>query len=398
MTVKPSLTPFDEADLTMSASIQLFHPFHCTAMEDAAVEVLRSGQIAAGAKVQQFQTELGQRVGNPRLLATSDMSSAMQIALRLANVGPQDEVLTTAFNCMSSNAPIANLGAVPTWVDVQARNGLMDPTDLEAAITSRSKACVVYHAAGYPADIATISTLCRRKGIALIEDCNNAFGATIDGQLVGSFGDMAVYSFYPNRQINASEGGAISVRNESALARATHLRRFGIDMSTFRDQLGEINPSSDIPEIGWSASMNNLCAAIALAQLDGLEERLISTQRNASELTRLLSGMPGVQVVETSPGARPSFWALLLLVEHRDAVLRQLKQAGIMASKLHHRIDSYSGFCAQVRNLPGTSAFMQQVMAIPCGWWLEQPDLERIAAVLADAASTATRSGKPAQA
>lgn len=376
----------------MADNVALFKPYLSASMEQAALEVLRSGQIAAGGKVQQFEAALGRLIGQAQVLTTSDMSSALQIALRLADVGPQEEVLTTAYTCMSSNGPIAAVGATPRWVDVRASTGTMDPAALEQAITPRSKACLVYHAAGYPAEIQTIAAICRHRGIVLIEDCNNALGAEVQGRPVGTFGDMAVYSFYPNRQINASEGGALALRDPAQLARARRLRRFGIDMTTFRDASGEINPASDIAEIGWSAGMNNLCSALALAQLEGLDERLAATRRNASRLATLLEDIEGVQVIQPNTNSRPVYWALLVLIDQqRDEVLQSLKQAGVMVSKLHHQTDGYSGFHAQPASLPATTAFMEKVLALPCGWWLGEAELDRIATATAAAIANSSK-------
>lgn len=374
----------------MQAPLQLFKPFHSEALETSALAVLRSGQIASGPNVRQFELELGRLLGSPHVVTTNDMSSALQIALHLAGVGPHDEVLTTAYNCMSSNAPIATADARPRWVDIDPMTGLMDPASLAASISPRSKACVLYHAAGYPARAQAIADICRRHGIALIEDCNNALGARIGGTPVGAFGDMAVYSFYPNRQINAGDGGAIALRDPDLAQRAMCLRRFGIDMHSFRDELGEINPASDIPEIGWSAAMSNLNAALGLAQLPGLTERMAATGANAAWLSQQLVAVPGLQIVAASPASTPAYWGLLILAEHRDAVLRHLKRNGVMASKLHERTDRYSGFKADPSQaLPGTASFMERVLALPCGWWLNADDLERIRSTVVEAAAFA---------
>ena len=362
--------------------IALFHAYGDAATEAAALAVLRSGQIASGPMVGEFQLALQPWLGLPHGVTTSDMSSAMLLALHLCGVGIGDEVLSPAYTCMSSAAPIANLGARPRWVDVDRATGLLDPLALRSRITARTKACVVYHAAGYPAPMPDIASICREHGIALIEDCNTALGARLQGQTVGAWGDAAVYSFYPNRQLNGIEGGAVAWRDPARAERALRLRRFGIAPSGFRDALGEINPASDIAEVGWSAALSQLHSAVALAQLPGLGGRLLATRTHAERLAELLAGLPGLTVVVPGVGAQPCYWSLLVLAEHRETVLAELKRQGVMASKLHHRIDSYTGFAADAVDLPGTTAFLEQVIALPCGHWLDMADLDRIAAVL----------------
>lgn len=369
----------------MLRQIPLLTAYHSAAMAAAAAEVLQSGQVASGPYVETFRHGFGSLVGSQNLVTTSDMSSAIQIALRLSGVGAGDEVLTTSYNCMSSNAPIAWAGARPAWVDVDPRTGLMDPASLERSITARSKACLLYHVAGYPAPVQDIAGICKRAGIPLIEDCNNALLATVQNRQVGTFGDYAVHSFYPNRQINAADGGALVCKDADATTRATHLRRFGIDPGRFRDSMGEIDPLCDIPEIGWSCTMNNLCSALGQTQLDSVRERLLQTRQNAQLLCALLEEVPGASVVRPGPNSVPAYWALLVQVERRDEVLEKLKSAGVMASKLHHTTDQYTGFPVAPRQLPGTTQFMNRVIALPCGWWLSEEDPGKISTALREA-------------
>ncbi len=360
--------------------VALFRGIATAEMEAAALAVLRSGQIASGPKVAEFEAQLSHIVGRAHLACTSDMTAAILMALSIAGVGPGDEVATLAYSCMSSNSPIAKLGATPVWVDIDAASASMSLRSLEAAISPRTKAVMLYHAVGYPGPAAEIAELCRRHGIPLIEDCNNALGATIDGARVGTHGEFAVYSFYPNRQVNALEGGAIACPDEASLQRARRLRRFGIDLPNFRDALGEISPSADIPEVGISASLSQLNAAVGLTQLPGLNDRLAASRRHHERLVAGLAGVPGLTPVWPRDGAQPTYWAALMLCEQRDRLLGALKSAGIHASKLHHRNDDYSGFAAPRRPLPGTDDFMARIVALPCGWWLTEEDLDRVIA------------------
>lgn len=366
-------------------TVSLFHAYGDAETEAAAIRVLRSGQIASGPQVAEFQQALQPWLGLPHGVTTSDMSSAMLLALHLCGVGAGDEVLSPAYTCMSSAAPIANLGAKPRWVDISPASGSVDPAALRGRITKRTKACVVYHPAGYPAALPEITAICREHGIAVIEDCNTALGARLHSQAVGAWGDAAIYSFYPNRQINGIEGGAVAWRDPALAQSAQRLRRFGIALSGFRNAVGEINPASDIAEVGWSAAMNQLNSAVALAQLPSLGWRLQATRANAEWLAERLAGLPGLTVIAPSVGAEPAYWGLLVLADRRDAVLAELRGQGVMASKLHHRIDSYTGFRADPVDLPGTEAFLDHVIALPCGYWLDAPGLNRVEAAVIQA-------------
>lgn len=368
--------------MSADSPIRLFQPVHLPGVEAAALETLRSGQIAAGPKVAQFEQAFALIVDRPHVVSTSDMTSALVLALHLAGVGPGDDVLTLAYSCLSSNSPIARIGARAVWVDIDPQTASMSPDDLVSAITPRAKAVMVYHVAGYPGHIQAIAAICRARGIALIEDCNAAIGATVADAPVGGLGDYAVYSLYPNRQINAIEGGVLVCPDAETAARARRLRRFGIEASKFRDGLGEIDPLCDVAEIGWSAALNQLGAAIALEQLPTLASRRQRTFGIADRLRRACSGWQCATAVAAHPGTRPAYWAFLVLAHRRDEAIADLKARGIQVSRLHQRNDIYTGFNALHRELPGTDFFMSRVLAVPCGWWIDEAQAERLTGAL----------------
>ncbi|MDM8355008.1 DegT/DnrJ/EryC1/StrS family aminotransferase [Pandoraea communis] len=368
--------------MTTQASIRLFQAILTPKMEQAALSVLRSGQIASGPKVPEFEGAFGELIGRSNVVCTSDMTSALVLALHLAGVGPGDEVVTLAFSCLASNSPIRVVGATAVWVDMDPMTASVNLDDFVRVLTSKTKAVTLYHVAGYPGPTKAIADICRERGIVLIEDCNNALGAQQDGRPVGAIGDYAVYSFYPNRQINALEGGALVCPDAASADRARALRRFGVDARTFRDSLGEINQASDVPEIGWSASFSQMNAAVGLANLPDVMIRAERTRANATYLAMACGDIPGIRAVTPLRDAQPVYWGLLLLAEHRDEVLVALKAAGVQASRMHYRNDGYSGFASQRRALPGTDIFMRDVIALPCGWWLDQAQLDSLVATL----------------
>lgn len=372
----------------MVTQIPLFGVVHTGQAEAVAIEVMRSGRVASGPYIAEFEAGLAELTGHDHVVTTVDMTSAMQLALHLAGVRPGDEVLSTAFACLATNSAIAQCGATPTWVDVLPGSVEIDINDVARKIGPSTKALILYHVAGYPGPAGELAALCRKRGIALIEDCDNALGARRDDTRVGLAGDYAVYSFYPNRQINCTEGGALACRNADDAARARRLRRFGIDGGTFRGKNGEINPSSDVPEIGWAITMNNLCAAIGTTQLNSVTDRLAATRKNAATLHAALTGVPGIVPVPVAYGAEAAYWVFLVLADHRDAILSALKQTGVMCSSLHQRNDMYSGFNAPLpANLPATTQLQERILALPCGWWLQPADIGRIV----DAVVTASR-------
>lgn len=365
--------------------LRLFGVVTESAIEQALVDVVRSGAIASGAIIEEFRVALGALLGNPNVVTTSDVSSAIRSALHLAGIGSGDEVITAPFTCLSTTSPVGLSGAKVVWADVDPSTGLLDVADLKRCITSRTKAVMLYHLAGYPGPVEEIARLCADVGLKLIEDCDNALGATVGGRLVGSFGDYAAYCFYPNRHLHTLDGGAIACRSAEDFERAMRLRWFGINLPRFRDGLGEINPDEDVTNLGWGMRLGNIGSAVGLAQLPGFNARLAKVRENAAALTALLKGVAGIEVVKPLPGTDPAYWGLLAHVANRDEALRRLKTQGVEVSKLHFRNDRYSAFNSDQRPMPGVEKFSASQLFLPCGWWLERADIIRMTRLIKNA-------------
>jgi dTDP-4-amino-4,6-dideoxygalactose transaminase len=276
---------------------------------------------------------------------------------------------------MSTNAIIAAIGARAVWVDMSPNSVCMDPNSFESAITPSTKAAILYHVAGYPGPVRTIQEICLNRGIKLIEDCNNAMFSKAHQKYTGSFGDFAVYSFYPNRQLNTLEGGALVCRSLEEAERARFLRRFGINLNKFRLPSGEIDPELDIPESGWSYTMSNISAAVGFAQFDSLFKRLEKTSENVKKIKNHLSIFKQIHIVPALEESEPSHWVLLIQIKCRNEVNNYLKQFGIENSIMHYRNDRYSCFGKTQMPLPNTDLFQNTVLALPCGWWMDDEDI-----------------------
>lgn len=361
--------------------------FDCRLPDEALATLaapFRLGQLAAGPAVAQLEKAFEDRFPGRHAVAVGDMTHALAMTLRLAGVRAGDEVLSLAFNCMSSNAAIAMIGARPAWVDVDPVTATFDLEQARICLSPRTRAVVVYHVSGYPADLTRLRAFCDEHGLPLIEDANNAFGAAIDAQAVGMVGDFAVFSLYANRQINAIDGGIVLCARAEDACHARRLRRFGIDTSRFRDRDGEIDPQLDVPEIGTSSSLNNVQATLALTSMADVDARLARSRRNAAALAASTRGRDIIPVAALA-GAEPVYWTWMIRLADRDRVMRMLKARGILCSKLHYPNHHYTGFVAPAGALPGTTALQNEMLAIPCGWWLDEATVGHIAVAIGDA-------------
>ena len=365
-------------------NINLFEPICLPEMESAAVNVLRTGNIANGKSVNELEESFSRLIGQKNFVAVNDLTSSLIISLHLAGVRPGDQVAISAFNCLQSTSAIARLSAIPIWIDIEPTSMTMCIEDLKSKLSKDIKAVVLYHIAGYPSDSEEIYSICHSFQIPLIEDCNNSLGAKLNGKPVGVIGDYSVYSFYPTRQINGIEGGILSTPNLEKANYAKQLRRFGIDPQSFRDKRGEINSNSDITEIGWSATLNNLHAAVACSQLSTLSRRQERTRVIAKRLADSLSISTKLHPVKPIDNSIPAYWGFLILSSKRDDLLLHLKKHGINSSCLHHRNDLYSGFGKSLSYLPGTEIAISEMLALPCGWWMTDIQIEKLLIIIDD--------------
>jgi perosamine synthetase len=342
--------------------------------------VLQTGQLATGPQVGFLEQSLQKYLKDRHVVGMGDMTNAMILALKLSGVGAGDEVLVLSYNCLSSTSALSQIGAKPIWIEIEPNTANMSLADCEAKITSRTKALILYHVAGYPANAKLFKEFCKKNNIKLIEDANNALGAFWQSEPIGSEGDFSVYSFYANRQVNGIEGAALVCPSLEVALHAKRLRRFGIDASCFRDKYGEIDPKIDVPQISLSSQMNSVAAALANANLKSLDERIEKNRNNVQYYIESLSNSyPSIYPIGFHSESNPSFWVWLVACENRDELMIGLKQNGIECSKLHQPNHIYSGFNVAKSVLPKTDEFMKSILAVPCGWWLTEKNREEIA-------------------
>lgn len=358
-------------------------PLHKVRMPAGAAEqlapVLASGYVADGAQVREFEAALGEWTGNPRIVTAGDYSSAIALALAAFGVGPGDEVLATPDACLGTNMPLLWRFARPVWCDVDPATGNIDPADVEARITPRSKAIVFAHWGGDVADVDGLLAVARRHGLRVIEDASEALGAEHGGRRVGALGtDACVLSFGPVRHLSTGEGAALALADPADAEKLRWAKRYGIHQPSFRDALGEIDPASDIPEPGLNSYLNNIAATIGLAGMAELDAVVDRHAANGRALDAALAGVPGITRMRRAEQDRSGFWVYTLRAERRDDLLRALRSRGVRSSRLHLRNDAYAAFGTGYADLPGVATFSAERLCLPCGWWVGEEELDRI--------------------
>jgi dTDP-4-amino-4,6-dideoxygalactose transaminase len=320
-------------------------------------------------------------VDAPYVAAVSSGTAGLHLAVRLANIGPGEEVITTPFSFVASANCVLYEGAVPVFADIDARTLNLDPAAVEDAITAHTKAILAVHIFGYPAELAALEDIAERHGLALIEDGCEALGARYRGRPVGSHGHPTTFAFYPNKQMTTGEGGAVAVSSEEEWALLKSLSNQG------RSDSGEWLTHG---HLGYNYRLDDLSAALGVAQVERLEEILERRSRVASRYAELLAPLDGVEppLPDDTDHVRSWFVYVVGLAEgiDRDGVIGRLAEAGV-ASKpylpsIHLQPYWRDRFGTHEGMFPVAESASARALALPFYTGLESEDQECVAAAL----------------
>jgi dTDP-4-amino-4,6-dideoxygalactose transaminase len=346
-------------------------------------EVLRSGFMNEGMQVTELTTYMSNYFDHKNVVALNSCTSALTLALKLAGVGPGDEVITTSMTCVASNTPIHNVGATLVWADIDRYTGNIDPNKVLEKITPKTKAVMCVNWAGLPCDLKRLQEICSVRGIKLIQDAAHGFGSTLDGKHVCHFADFTCYSLQAIKHITSGDGGLLVCNTDEDFNRAKKLKWFGIDREATKDENGEWKGQRwnvDIVEAGYKFHMNNVTAAIALSQIPHVE-RIITAHKNNAKLYTELLRSDKIRPMIVLDGTEPSHWVFTCLLDEsldRDSVILRLKQRGIDAGVVHTPNHHYTCFTDSRCSLEETEYFSSHQISLPCGWWLSAEDVRFI--------------------
>ncbi|WJK42560.1 DegT/DnrJ/EryC1/StrS family aminotransferase [Solwaraspora sp. WMMA2056] len=363
-------------------------PLFKVAMSDEAgdrvAEVLRSGRVEHGPAVSAFEDTLAARIGNPRVLATNSGTSALHLALDLltrqhGGRSADGEVLSTPLTFEGTNWPILANGLRIRWVDVDPDTLTMDLDDLARKITPRTRAIMTVHWAGYLMDLDRLDRVLddaqARLGFRprVVEDCAQAWAARYRGRPLGNHGHLSVFSFGALKPLTCGSGGLLVLPDDDLHERGRRRRWFGINRGEDR-ATGEY----DVADWGYRFYMNDVAAAIGLANLERVDELVERNRRNAAYFDRELAGIPGLRLTARFADHTPSCWVYPVLVADRPAFARRMHEAGIATSVISRRNDEHSCVASMREPLPGLDAVMPAVAYLPVGWWLSDTDRDHI--------------------
>jgi dTDP-4-amino-4,6-dideoxygalactose transaminase len=359
--------------------IPLYKPHIPNGSVAAIQRVLESGQISGDGRQPDFEETFRRFVGAAHLAATAEFSRTIEMALRIAGVGPGDSVLLSPLACLATTMPILQVGAAPVWCDIDVQTGSLDPDEILRKASSRAKAVLFYHWVGVPGDVDGVLGAAGQCGLKVVEDAGEALGAEYGGKRIGAHGfDYSVFSFSPARHITTGEGAAIACRDSEQDAIVRLWRRYGIPESGFRDGLGEIRAECDITVTGTHNYMNRLAGALGALQMQCLPQLIERHRSNGRFFDEHLADVPGIRLLSRENGRTPSHWVYCFSCDRRDDLRTVLRETGIYVSTVHIRNDAYSCFGGTRAELPGVEEFERTQLCIPSGWWVTDRDRDHI--------------------
>jgi dTDP-4-amino-4,6-dideoxygalactose transaminase len=372
--------------------IVLFKVFMSEDVLQPVNEVLMSGYIGQGPKVDEFEQVLGGYFGNPRLVTLNSATSALHLSAHLfrkprpeANwpgLQPGDEVLTSALTCTATNFALLANGLKLKWVDVDPATCNIDLEDLERKISPTTKLITVVHWGGYPNDLDGIARVQDKAqeqfGFRppLIEDCAHAFGSRYKGELLGNHGNLACYSLQAIKHFTTGDGGFLILPDDELLKRSKLLRWYGID----REQEGkdDFRCEEDIPEWGYKFHMNDINATIGLHNFPHVQGLIDGFKANAAFYDEALQGVDGVTLMQRHDWADSASWIYTLKVDRRADFMRYMENCGVMVSRVHERNDKHSCVAEFAAPLPNLDHLSEEMICIPNGWWVSEDDRDYI--------------------
>jgi perosamine synthetase len=358
----------------------------------AAADAIRSGWIAQGPLVARFEQALAARLGVAHVVATSNCTTALHLALLCSGIGPGAEVIVPSFSFIATANAVLHASARPMFVDIDPRTYNIDPATLEAAITPQTRAIMPVDQIGLAADLDAVLEIARRHSLQVIEDAAPALGATSHGRPVGAISPVTCFSFHPRKSITTGEGGAIATNDADLAARARVLRSHGASVSDLARHSASTVIIEAYEELGYNYRMTDIQAAIGLEQLKKLDAILTRRRELAERYNAALSEIPGVEppyAPDEAPHTYQSYCVRLdpAVTPPRETIMERMLADGIATRRgvmAIHEEPYYVERFGRV-SLPVTEAATRHTLLLPLYMTMTEAEQDRVVHALRDA-------------
>jgi dTDP-4-amino-4,6-dideoxygalactose transaminase len=359
----------------------------------AVAATIESGWVAQGPRVAEFETKFATLVQAEHAVAVSSCTTALHLALIVAGVGPGDDVVVPSFSFIATTNAPRYVGANPVFADVDAATGNLTRESIEAVLTPSTRAVILVHQGGVPADTNTIRALCEPRGIVMIDDAACAAGSTYRGRPVAARAAVAAWSFHPRKLITTGEGGMITTENSEWAERARRLREHAMSVSAVQRHESTLPPAESYLEVGYNYRMTDLQAAVGIVQLERLKAIVERRREIVACYRAALGNVHGLRLLADPPYGESnfqSFWVEVLpqFALDREELLAHLAaheisaRRGIMAAHLQPAYSTHPH-----APLPITERLTERTLILPVYHQMTAEDQARVIDAVRSAAS-----------
>ncbi|NTV05238.1 MAG: DegT/DnrJ/EryC1/StrS family aminotransferase [Chlorobiaceae bacterium] len=357
--------------------------------ETAVLETLRSKWISTGPKTAAFETDFSGLLGVGYSLALANCTVSLHLAMKILGIGPGDEVICPSLTFVATVNAVRYVDAIPVFADIRGDADLtMDPLDIERKITSRTKAIVVMHYAGFPCAMDEIMRIAKAHDLKVIEDACHGPLSEYRGQKLGTIGDAGCFSFFSNKNISTGEGGMLVTNNEALYDHAKLLRSHGMTTLSYERSKGH-STGYDVVESGYNYRMDDIRASIGIVQLKKLKNDLLKRAEVRQWYEDAFAEVSRVVVPFKGHNGFVSNYIFAVLLESscrrsRDEVRDALHKAGIQTSMHYPPVHLFSIFREFSVSLPVTESAASRLITLPMYSRMTKPEVEYIAQTLQD--------------
>lgn len=369
--------------MSIDWKVQLFKLNYDERETKAVLDTLNSGWLTMGQRTIDFEKAFEEELGQgARCVAVSNGTAALHIAVLAAGVVPGDEVVVPSLTFIADLNAVRVSGGKVVLADILSKDDWsMDPADIERKISSKTKAVLIVHYAGYACDMDAITEICRRKGIALIEDCAHAPGGEYKGRKLGTFGNLSAWSFFSNKNLAVGEGGMVVAREEALYQKCRNLRSHGMTVASF-DRMKGRAVSYDVLEPGFNYRIDEIRAALGLVQLAKLHEsnkrRREITEHYFNRFERIRS--ISVPFRKFDRGLPTCHIMPILLDEsiNRQAIVELMKEDGVQTSIHYPSIQSFTAYRDDVAPTPLSQWVSEHELTLPLYPTMSDADVDLV--------------------
>lgn len=346
-------------------------------VDTAMANAMKRFNFIRGPEVTAFEQAFGKTLGVPHVIATGNGTDAIFIALRSLGIGPGDEVITPAFSCIPSAETVTLCGARPVFTDVDPVTFTIDPQQIEAKVTDKTKAVIAVHLFGQAADITAIQTICRKHNLYLVEDCAQAHCTKTNDNFAGTFGDAGAFSFYPTKNLGAYGDAGCIVTHDAALAEK--MRRFA--------NHGALTKDDHLFE-GTNSRMDTLQAAVLLAKLPHLESWNAKRREIAALYNASLSDIEELTTPLERSGTMHTYHIYAITIKKRNALKAFLAEKGIQ-TLIHypaslHCLPAYKHLNHLPSDFPASNSLQHEILSLPVYPELTEEQVRYVCASIKD--------------